>query len=269
MTASTLTTVAVFAPIALVGGFVGQLFAPFAITVTVALLASLLVSLTVIPVLAYWFLRPAGGGADAEAVRARRRGEGAAQPAAAGYLPVIRFATTPAAGPPSLIGLVVLSARSRWRTRLETNFLDDSGQDTLTISQELPVGTSLAATDAAAKKVEAVLAGTRRRRVLPGDRRRRRVQPVRRRAAAASGASFYVGARRRTPTPSKVERPAARPSSAGSTGVGEVTVGGDGGTASTPTSSRSIVQADRPGGADRGHRAGPRARWPAPPASPT
>ena len=58
VTASTLTTVAVFAPIALVGGFVGQLFAPFAITVTVALLASLLVSLTVIPVLAYWFLRP-------------------------------------------------------------------------------------------------------------------------------------------------------------------------------------------------------------------
>ncbi|HEX2771382.1 MAG TPA: efflux RND transporter permease subunit, partial [Micromonosporaceae bacterium] len=46
VTASTLTTVAVFAPIALVGGFVGQLFAPFAITVTVALLASLLVSLT-------------------------------------------------------------------------------------------------------------------------------------------------------------------------------------------------------------------------------
>ena len=59
VTASTLTTVAVFAPIALVGGFVGQLFAPFAITVTVALLASLLVSLTVVPVLAYWFLRPA------------------------------------------------------------------------------------------------------------------------------------------------------------------------------------------------------------------
>lgn len=58
VTASTLTTVAVFAPIALVGGFVGQLFAPFAITVTVALLASLLVSLTVIPVLAYWFLKP-------------------------------------------------------------------------------------------------------------------------------------------------------------------------------------------------------------------
>src|SRR5258708_25669643 len=57
VTASTLTTVAVFLPLAFTGGIVGQLFNPFAITVTVALLASLFVSLTVIPVLAYWFLK--------------------------------------------------------------------------------------------------------------------------------------------------------------------------------------------------------------------
>jgi HAE1 family hydrophobic/amphiphilic exporter-1 len=52
VTASTLTTVAVFLPIALVGGLIGQIFASFAVTVTVALLASLLVALTVVPVLA-------------------------------------------------------------------------------------------------------------------------------------------------------------------------------------------------------------------------
>jgi len=51
ITSSTITTVAVFVPLGLVGGLVGQLFLPFAITVTVALLASLLVALTVIPVL--------------------------------------------------------------------------------------------------------------------------------------------------------------------------------------------------------------------------
>src|SRR5262249_48081322 len=55
--ASTLTTVAVFLPIGLVGGLAGELFRPFAITITVALAASLLVALTVVPVLAYWFLR--------------------------------------------------------------------------------------------------------------------------------------------------------------------------------------------------------------------
>ena len=57
ITASTLTTVAVFLPIAFVGDLAGELFRPFALTVTMALLASLLVSLTIVPVLAYWFLK--------------------------------------------------------------------------------------------------------------------------------------------------------------------------------------------------------------------
>lgn len=55
--ASTITTVAVFLPIAFVSGIAGQLFRPFAVTVSIALLASLLVSLTVVPVLAFRFLR--------------------------------------------------------------------------------------------------------------------------------------------------------------------------------------------------------------------
>lgn len=58
VTASTLTTVAVFAPISLVGGQAGELLRPFGITVTIALLASLLVALTIVPVLASWFMRP-------------------------------------------------------------------------------------------------------------------------------------------------------------------------------------------------------------------
>ena len=57
VTASTLTTVAVFLPVAFVAELVGELFRPFALTVTMALVASLLVSLTIVPVLAYWFLR--------------------------------------------------------------------------------------------------------------------------------------------------------------------------------------------------------------------
>ncbi|TFD64429.1 efflux RND transporter permease subunit [Cryobacterium ruanii] len=57
ITASTVTTVTVFLPISFVGGSTGELFRPFALTVTIALLASLLVSLTIVPVLAFWFLR--------------------------------------------------------------------------------------------------------------------------------------------------------------------------------------------------------------------
>ncbi|MET8373066.1 efflux RND transporter permease subunit [Micromonospora profundi] len=159
VTASTLTTVAVFAPIALVGGFVGQLFAPFAITVTVALLASLLVSLTVIPVLAYWFLKPSGGTVDDEAVRREAEEKELRNPLQRAYLPVIGFATRKRSTRWITVGLglLVLFGTFGLAQKLETNFLDDSGQDTLSFRQELPAGSGLAATDEAAKRVEAVL----------------------------------------------------------------------------------------------------------------
>ena len=108
VTASTLTTVAVFAPIALVGGFVGQLFAPFAITVTVALLASLLVSLTVVPGARVLVPAARRGRRRDRGGPPGRRGEGTAQPAAARVPagdPVRHHA---AAGPRWRIGLVVL-----------------------------------------------------------------------------------------------------------------------------------------------------------------
>ncbi|PGV53535.1 efflux RND transporter permease subunit [Bacillus sp. AFS037270] len=50
---STLVTVAVFAPLIFVGGMVGELFAPFALTMTFALGASLLVAITVVPALSH------------------------------------------------------------------------------------------------------------------------------------------------------------------------------------------------------------------------
>lgn len=51
ITASTLTTIAVFLPIVFIDGMVGTMFKEFALTVTLSLGASLLVSLTLIPML--------------------------------------------------------------------------------------------------------------------------------------------------------------------------------------------------------------------------
>src|SRR5690606_32118824 len=58
ITSSTVATIVVFLPMAFVEGMVGELFRPFAFTASIALAASLFVSLTIVPVLAYWFLRP-------------------------------------------------------------------------------------------------------------------------------------------------------------------------------------------------------------------
>ena len=58
VSASTLTIVAVFLPVAFMGGTVGQFFKPFGLTVSAAVLTSLLVARTLTPVLAAYWLRP-------------------------------------------------------------------------------------------------------------------------------------------------------------------------------------------------------------------
>ncbi|MFN6461956.1 MAG: efflux RND transporter permease subunit [Nostoc sp. DedVER02] len=58
VTAATLTAIAVFLPIGLMGGVIGQFFKPFGITVSAAMLASMLVARTLSPVLAIYWLKP-------------------------------------------------------------------------------------------------------------------------------------------------------------------------------------------------------------------
>ncbi|MDN4603652.1 efflux RND transporter permease subunit [Paenibacillus sp. F6_3S_P_1C] len=54
---STIVTIAVFLPLALVSGMVGELFMPFALTMVFALLASLIVAVTIVPMLAHTLFR--------------------------------------------------------------------------------------------------------------------------------------------------------------------------------------------------------------------
>ncbi|RAX45650.1 AcrB/AcrD/AcrF family protein [Arthrobacter sp. AQ5-06] len=166
ITASTLTTVAVFLPIAFVGELAGELFRPFALTVTMALLASLLVSLTIVPVLAYWFLKsPASSVAGSPAAReaaaaARAQAQEAEQKSRLqrAYLPVL--SKTQKHPVLTLVAAVlVLGATAAMTPLLSTNLLGDSGQNSMTVRQVMPAGTSLADTSTAAIRVEEVLRG--------------------------------------------------------------------------------------------------------------
>ncbi len=68
VTAATLTIVAVFLPVGLMGGVTGIFFRPFGLTISAAVVTSLLVARTLSPLLSSWWLRPAAG----EACNARR-----------------------------------------------------------------------------------------------------------------------------------------------------------------------------------------------------
>ncbi|NQU96771.1 MAG: efflux RND transporter permease subunit, partial [Chloroflexi bacterium] len=82
---ATMPTVAVFLPLGFAGGMVGIMFRPFALTITVALLASLVIALTIVPILARFLIRR---GRVVRRLVARDRGT-AAQRA---YTPVLRWA---------------------------------------------------------------------------------------------------------------------------------------------------------------------------------
>lgn len=159
VTASTLTTIAVFLPVAVVSGITGELFRPFAVTVSIALGASLLVSMTIVPVLAYWFLHgrrrhaaavAARGAATDEAVRVTRLQRG--------YLPVLRLGLHHPVIT-LVVAVLVFAGTLGGSTLLKTDFLGSfSDEHTLQIAEELPAGTRLETTSDTAEKVEAVLA---------------------------------------------------------------------------------------------------------------
>ncbi|MDR0416558.1 MAG: efflux RND transporter permease subunit, partial [Propionibacteriaceae bacterium] len=158
--ASTVCTVAVFAPIAFTGGMVGELFRPFGLTVTIALAASLLVALTIVPVLAYWFVKSPVHIDAADLAWQREQAEAKERK---GFWQRIYLPTLAAALRHPVVTLAVavalLGGTAGLATTLETNFMDNSGQDAITVTQSFESGTSLAVQDEEARPVEQALIG--------------------------------------------------------------------------------------------------------------
>ena len=154
VTASTLVSVAVFLPIAFVGGLAGELFRPFAVTTTIALLASLLVALTIVPVLCWWFLR-APRTAE-HAVGEVDRPRAADDRLARAYRPVLRWTQRHAVATLAA-SVALLAGTAALIPLIPTNLLGDSGQNSFVVTAQQPSGTSLETTSRAAERIEEVL----------------------------------------------------------------------------------------------------------------
>ena len=162
VTSSTLATVVVFLPIAIVSGMTGELFRPFSLTVAIAMLSSLLVSLTIVPVLAYWFLRsprPAAGTAVAGTTAAEAEIRAAAEEKEhdsrlhRAYTPVLTWALGHRLATLGLAALVLVGT-AFLAPLLKINLLGDSGQNLASFTQTLPAGTSLEDTSSKAAEAE-------------------------------------------------------------------------------------------------------------------
>jgi HAE1 family hydrophobic/amphiphilic exporter-1 len=165
ITAATITTIAVFLPIALVGGIVGELFRPFAFTFAIALAASLFVSLTIVPVLAYWFLKSpaeishkdeASASAHSIAVRDAEEAKERKSILQRSYIPILTW-TQKRPVVTLVSAFAILMMTFALVPQLKTDFIGSSGSNSFVINQELPAGQTLDQQDKAAAKVEAIL----------------------------------------------------------------------------------------------------------------
>lgn len=147
---STLTTVAVFLPIALLTGIAGSFFRPFALTVVVALAASLVSAVTVVPLLASRLL-PSIAAQGAE----RRLQYNWMQRV---YVPVIRWATSHrwiAVG----VAAVIFIGSMALIPLLRVNLLDQSASPDFPIAITMPENSTLAETDAQTQIIEGLIRG--------------------------------------------------------------------------------------------------------------
>ena len=136
ITSSTITTVAVFLPLGFVGGLVSQFFLPFALTVTFALLASLVCALTVVPVLAYFLV-------DRVKMDVDEDGEPRKSIWIRVYTPTIKFALR---GRATKLGVLLVStvlfvATLALVPSIPTQFINTGSQKVLQVSVSPPSGT--------------------------------------------------------------------------------------------------------------------------------
>ena len=138
ITASTLTTIVVFVPLGFIQGLVGAFFFPFALTVSFALIASLAVALTAVPVLGAYLLRPGdlpeGAGEEEDLPETDTWMQRA-------YTPVLRWALNHKAV--TLVAAVVITAASLGLTAIiPVNLFPAGGDRFLSIDMTLRPGTS-------------------------------------------------------------------------------------------------------------------------------
>lgn len=146
--AATVITVVVFLPLGLTGGIIGEFFLPFGLAVTYSLLASFVVAITVVPVMA-WLLLDRKDIVEEESGILERL-----------YMPALRWALkTPLnralvlliAFGSLVFGLLLFAGRPQ-------AFLPAFGEPQIGVAVSLPPGTTLIETNALAAEFEAFIA---------------------------------------------------------------------------------------------------------------
>jgi CzcA family heavy metal efflux pump len=152
---STLTTVVVFAPLGLLSGVVGQFFRALSLTLSAAVLASLVLALTLIPMLAKWGIRRSAQERHtsidgAQGVRRRLDGVYARTLEPMLARPIVALA----------VALVLAVGGAALYFEVGSGFLPHADEGGFVVDYQTPAGTALEETDRQLRKVEEVLLKT-------------------------------------------------------------------------------------------------------------
>lgn len=155
--ASTLTTVAVFLPIALSGGMAGMMFKEFCITIVALLLSSLIISVTLVPLLCYFLL----GSTKQKSVKPQ--GSGATpiteKPLSRAYRSSLNFLITHRwAGVALTVVICIVSVLSVSQAGMELIPEMDEGEVSVTVS--MPNGSTMEDTAAIEDRIAAIAVDT-------------------------------------------------------------------------------------------------------------
>lgn len=145
--AATVITVVVFLPLGLTGGIIGEFFLPFGLAVTYSLLASFVVAITVVPVVAYLLLDRSEVTGEHESWLERL------------YVPALRWSLNKRLHRFMVLGIAFVSlvvGGALFATRPQA-FLPAFGEPQITVSISLPQGTRIVDTNAQVEQFEQTL----------------------------------------------------------------------------------------------------------------
>ncbi len=144
ITSATLATVIIFVPVIFVGGIMGELFTPFGLTITFALIASLLVALMVVPPLSNFKV--------ARKVETRGRDNWYQRV----YAAMLRWSLSHRIMVLA-IAIVLFFGSFTLLPIIGTSFIPTMGDKVLTVDVEMPAGSDLITTEKAAMRLEELL----------------------------------------------------------------------------------------------------------------
>ena len=145
ITTATLATVAIFIPLMFVGGIVGEMFIPFALTVTFAMVASLLVALFVVPALSQFLI--------SRKTKVREPRDNWYQKI---YVRTLKWSLA------HRVTVIVVSVALLFGSLgllplIGTSFMAGMGEKSISVDIQMPPKTDITATSDLAQKVEALL----------------------------------------------------------------------------------------------------------------